>query len=605
VNAEVDDIHVLIVDPDVDEATLLEACLREGLEEPGLVVRHAASTAAARDAVEATEFDVLLLSLRAGDEGAFPFIAALRERSAPIPAVVLTGRTNANSGVRALRAGAFEVLVKPNLTPASLAATVRYAMQLEESRRKETAAERALRRAERQAEALVASSLDIVSIVDADGVVRFASPSVERLLGYPPERLVGRAVLGMVRAGDVPKVAAAFRRSIEEPAAAISVEYEVQHADGSVRRLESLATNLLADPAVAGLVVTSRDVTERHRAEDELRRLSAAVEQSVSIIFLTDPAGNITYINPSFTRTYGYTREEAVGANPRLLKSGRHSAALYQELWRTILSGESFRSEFVNRARDGRIVIVRISVGPIRDRSGAVTGFLAVQDDITDRSVMAERLRVAQKMEAVGHLAREVAHELESVISGLLEEIGAAEAQLPAGSPATALLASARGRARRGAGPGAAPSSAGDSAASDADRTCGWSRATRRSKRRFRPGPTPGRPGRNADGRPGQAAGGRSGSKAPAATKRRNSSSGTGLFMKYPWASSQPWKRRKEYCRFSSTPSATTFSPSPRDIPITVLTIAAADGSVQIPPTKPLSIFRRLSGNLRRYPSDE
>jgi PAS domain S-box-containing protein len=451
VSAEAEPTRVLIVDGDGDEAVLLETCLRDGLEEPDLVVRHVASTAAARDEIEAARYDVLLFSLRTGDEGAFPFLATLRERSAPIPAVVLTGRTNADSAVRALRAGAFEVLVKPSLTPTSLAATVRYAVQLEESRRKETAAEQALRRAERQAEALVASSLDIVSIVDADGVIRFSSPSVERLLGYLPAKIVGHEVFGMIRPADVAKVVEAFRRSIEDPAAAIAVEYAVRHADGSERHLESLATNLLRDPAVAGIVVTSRDVTERHRTEDELRRLSAAVEQSVSIIFLTDPAGSITYVNPSFTRAYGYSREEAVGANPRLLRSGRHSAAFYQELWGTIQGGGTFRSEILNRARDGRLVIVRISVGPIRDRTGAISGFLAVQDDITDQSVMAERLRVAQKMEAVGHLAREVAHELESVLSGLLAGIDEAAALLPGDSPVTPLLDAARERARRGA----------------------------------------------------------------------------------------------------------------------------------------------------------
>jgi len=451
VNAVAEDTNVLIVEDDGDEAILLEACLRDGLREPGLAVKRVASIGAAREEIDAARFDVLLLGLRGADEEAVSFLAALRERTAPIPAVVLTGRTNADAAVRALKAGAFEVLVKPSLTPASLAATVRYAMQLEESRRKESAAEEALRRAERQAEALVAASLDVVSIVDSGGVVRFASPSVERLLGYPPARIVGQEVLRMVRAADVPRVAAALRRAVDEPAAAVSVEYEVRHADGSVRRLESLATNLLADPAVAGLVVTSRDVTERHRAEDELRRLSAAVEQSVSIIFLTDPAGTITYVNPSFTRAYGWTREEAVGRSPRILRSGRHSDGFYRELWGTLNAGGTFRSEVLNRARDGRLVIVRSAVGPIRDRSGAISGFLAVQDDITDRSVMAERLRVAQKMEAVGHLAREVAEELESVFSGLLEGIDAAAARLPAGSPAAPHLAAAREKAGRGA----------------------------------------------------------------------------------------------------------------------------------------------------------
>ena len=218
------------------------------------------------------------------------------------------------------------------------------------------------------------------------------------------------------------------------------------------------STTSSRDPAVAGIVVTSRDVTERRRTEDELRRLSAAVEQSVSIIFLTDPAGTITYVNPSFTRAYGYTREEAVGANPRLLKSGRQSAAFYQDLWGTLQAGGAFCSEILNRARDGRLVIVRISVGPIRDRTGAISGFLAVQDDITDQSVMAERLRVAQKMEAVGHLAREVAHELQlGAIRPFLAGIDEAAALLPADSPVTSLLDAARDRARRGAKLGRAP----------------------------------------------------------------------------------------------------------------------------------------------------
>jgi PAS domain S-box-containing protein len=451
VSPETGATRVLIVDVDEDEATLVEAYLRDGLKEPGLVVKRVASPAAARAELEASPFDVLLLDLRPGDEEALPFLAALRERGPAIPSVVLTGRTNADAAVQALRAGAAEVLVKPAQTPSSLAATVRHAMQLEESRRKETATALALRRAERQAEALVAASLDIVSIIDAGGVVRFASPSVERLLGYTPERIVGVNVIELVPHADLARVAEAFRRCLADPATPIAVEYAVRHADGSVRRLESLGTNLLADAAIGGVVVASRDVTERHRAEDELRRLEAAVEQSVSIIFLTDSAGVISYVNPAFTRAYGYTRDEAVGATPRLIRSGRHSAGFYQELWRTVLAGENFRSELVNRARDGRLVIVRTSVGPIRDRNGNVTGFLAVQDDVTDRSVMAERLRVAQKMEAVGHLAREVACELEAVFSNVLERIDAAAARLPAGSPAGELLAAAHDEARRGA----------------------------------------------------------------------------------------------------------------------------------------------------------
>lgn len=443
--------RILVVDADADEALLVEGYLREGLAAPDLPVRRLQSVAEARIALAADAPDVLLLDVRAHDAEALGLLEEMRNEGSPVPAIVLTGRSNAEAALHAHRLGATEVLVKPSLTPASLAATVRFAMQLEESRRKEAETERALRRAERQAEALVASSLDIVTILDREGRILFTSPSTEKLLGHRVETLVTRNVLEIVCPEDAEAVRAALQRCLESPGTTVSVEFGVRRADGAIRQLESLTTNLLDDPGVLGLVVNSRDVTERHRSEDALRRLEAAVEQSASVIFLTDAGGTITYVNPAFTRTYGYTREEAVGANPRLLRSGRHDDAFYADLWAELAAGNTVKTEIWNRARDGRLVIVRASITPIRDRRSAVTGYLAVQDDITERNVLNERLRLAQKMEALGHLAREVAHELDAVLSGVLSGIDAAASRIPAGSPAEPLLAEARAAAVRGA----------------------------------------------------------------------------------------------------------------------------------------------------------
>ena len=444
--------RVLVVDVDEHEASLVEGYLRDGLLQPGLEVRHSRSADEARVALAAWPVDVLVVDLRLGDEEVPAFLDSLRERGLDVPAVVLTGRANAEAALAALRAGASDVLAKPNLTPASLAAAIRFAVQLQASKRKEEETKEALHRAERQAEALVVSSLDIVSILDGKGRLLFTSPSTERLLGHPVEAILGRRLQGLVRPEDLPAVEAAFERCLANPGTTVSVEFGVRHADGSARQLESLVRNLLADPGVSGLVVNTRDVTERHRSEDALRRLETAVEQSASIVFMTDVSGAITYVNPAFTRAYGYTREESLGANPRILKSDRHDATFYRNFWETLSAGHTLRSEVVNRAKDGRLVIARALVTPVRDRRGTVTGYLAVQDDVTERSLMAERLRLAQKMEALGHLAREVAHELDSVLSGVLAGLDAAAARLPEGSPATPLLAGAREAARRGAG---------------------------------------------------------------------------------------------------------------------------------------------------------
>ncbi len=442
--------RILVVDADADEALLVEEYLREGLQEPDLPVRRTQSAAEARVALAEDPPDVLLLDVRAHDPEALALLEEMRDTGSPVPAIVLTGRSNAEAALHAHRLGAAEVLVKPSLTSASLAATIRFATQLEQARRKEAETEQALRRAERQAEALVASSLDIVSILDGEGRILFTSPSTEKLLGYRVETLVTRSVLDVVCPEDAPAVREALQRCLESPGTTVSVEFGVRRADGAIRQLESLMTNLLEDPGVLGLVVNSRDVTERHRSEDALRRLEAAVEQSASIIFLTDTDGTISYVNPAFTRTYGYTREEVVGANPRILKSGRHDAAFYAEIWAELAAERTVKTEVWNRARDGRLVIIRTSIAPIRDRRGALTGYLAVQDDVTERNVMNERLRLAQKMEALGHLSREVAHELDGVLAGVLAGIDAAVTLLPEGSAAAPLLGEARAAAARG-----------------------------------------------------------------------------------------------------------------------------------------------------------
>lgn len=462
--------RILVVDADADEAALVEGYLRDGLGEPGLVVRHARSVAEARSALADDPPEVLLLSVRRTDDESFELLSALRAAGDPVPTIVLTGRSNAEAALQAHRLGASEVLVKPSLTPASLAGAIRFAMQLEVSKKKEAETERALWRAERQAEAIVASSLDIVSILDGEGRILFTSPSTEKLLGHRVEALVTRNVIDIVCPEDATAVREALRRCLESPGTTVSVEFGVRHADGSIRQLESLTTNLLDDPGVLGLVVNSRDVTDRHRNEDALRRLEAAVEQSASIIFLTDAAGTITYVNPAFTTTYGFSREEAVGANPRILKSDGHDAGFYKEFWETLSAGHMVKAEVRNKARDGRLVIVRASVAPVRDRRGAVTGYLAVQDDVTERTVMSERLRLAQKMEAVGHLAREVAHELDEVLDGVLAGIDATAARLPEGSDAAPLLAEARAAASRGSGLGRELLSFGRGAAVEPER---------------------------------------------------------------------------------------------------------------------------------------
>ena len=123
----------------------------------------------------------------------------------------------------------------------------------------------------------------------------------------------------------------------------------------------------------------------RKQVEGELRKLSLAVLCSPVSVIVTDRFGNIEFVNPRFTEVTGYGREEVIGKNPRILNSGRQTKQFYKTLWRTILSGGTWKGEFINRKKDGSEYIEQASIAPIKDEDDRITHFVAVKEDITDK----------------------------------------------------------------------------------------------------------------------------------------------------------------------------------------------------------------------------
>ena len=189
------------------------------------------------------------------------------------------------------------------------------------------------------------------------------------------------------------------------------------------------------DGQIVGTFGVSKDITAMKQAEGQLRQLSRAVEQSSASIVITDPAGNITYVNPKFTAITGYTFAEALGKNPRILKSGETPAAAYTELWQTITAGKEWHGEFHNRKKNGELYWELASISPIFDTDGRITHFLGIKEDITARKRMEEQLFQSQKMETVGKLAGGVAHEFNSILTAIIGQSELLIEDLPPGDP--------------------------------------------------------------------------------------------------------------------------------------------------------------------------
>jgi PAS domain S-box-containing protein len=173
----------------------------------------------------------------------------------------------------------------------------------------------------------------------------------------------------------------------------------------------------------ASLVRTIRNAVSLHQidqqrriAEEKLRKLYSAVEQSADMVLITDSLGAIEYVNPAFEKLTGYSRAEVIGQSPRILKSGEQGPEVYRTLWKTIQAGEVYRGVLVNRKKTGESFTAEKTITPVRDTAGRITHFISNDRDISERRRLEAALFQAQKMDAIGQLAGGVAHDFNNLL---------------------------------------------------------------------------------------------------------------------------------------------------------------------------------------------
>jgi len=155
---------------------------------------------------------------------------------------------------------------------------------------------------------------------------------------------------------------------------------------------------------------------QQKQSEEKTNRLATAVEQSEEAIVITDIEANIQYVNPSFERITGYSYEEAVGENPRLLQSGEHDSDFYKKIWEMVVEGRTWKGRLKNKRKDGTIYEEEASISPVRNKDGVIVNYVSVKRDVTELALMETQLRQAQKLESIGQLAAGIAHEINTPI---------------------------------------------------------------------------------------------------------------------------------------------------------------------------------------------
>ncbi len=195
------------------------------------------------------------------------------------PVIIWTSSQNEDTAVECMKAGASNYVIKEHIK--RLGPAVLHALEEKQLRLERHRAEVALRESEERFRLLVENSSDVITVLNADGTARYESPAHERILGYTPEEMIGQYPLALAHPDDLPRLSQALINGLQIPGYTVRIEYRIRHKDGSWREMEAIACNLVDDPAVAGIIVNSRDVTERKQAEEAVRRLNAELEQRV------------------------------------------------------------------------------------------------------------------------------------------------------------------------------------------------------------------------------------------------------------------------------------------------------------------------------------
>jgi PAS domain S-box-containing protein len=305
---------------------------------------------------------------------------------------------------------------------------------------------------------LVNTNPESVFLMDTTGIVLAANETVAQRLGRDVQEMIGADIFDLLP----PEVAAQRKAYVDEViASGKPVRFE-DIRDG--RYVDNYIYPMLAnDGKLTGLSYLGIDITEHKRVEQklnqysknleelveertkvleetniglqnemtgrkkieiELRKLSQAVEQSPAVIVITDRGGRIEYVNPMFEEHSGYTTQEALGVNPRILKSGVHSPEFYKNMWDILSSGQVWRGELCNKKKNGELYWEYASISPMRNESGENTHYVAVKEDITERKKIEEELKKAKQVAETANKAKSeflanMSHELRTPLNAI------------------------------------------------------------------------------------------------------------------------------------------------------------------------------------------
>jgi PAS domain S-box-containing protein len=375
-----DAVQILLLEDNSNDAELIqETLLKAAIPCNVTLVRNRSEFLAA---IERHRWNLILADYSLPDFDGLSALKHVVEKAPGTAFIFVSAIMGEDLAVETLKSGATDYVLKHRLE--RLGPCVRRALLETEEREKGRQAELNLRR-------LFETARDGILLLDGEtGTIVDANPAVESILGYGRDEMLGKKPWEAGPFRDITSCQDTFR-SLQEKEHVYCGDVSLQTQSGTRIHVELTGTACQAGEKKM-IELNMRDITERKKAQTENIRLAQAIEQAAEGVVITDVAGCIQYVNPAFTSMTGYSRQEAIGRNPRLLKSGKHDVGFYESLWGTIMAGNTWHGEITNQRKDGRLYTAEMTIAPVRDLAGAITNFISFKQDVTERRRASEDL---------------------------------------------------------------------------------------------------------------------------------------------------------------------------------------------------------------------
>ena len=282
-----------------------------------------------------------------------------------------------------------------------------------------------LQESEKKYRLLVENQTDMIVKCDGQGRFLFVSPSLCQAFGEDRQQMLKKRFYDLFPGSSQEKIAAAFKQAVSEPPHHNYMEGIALTKKGKKWQAWMNTAVFGDDGRLDSVIGVGRDVHDQKVAEEAIRKLSRAVDASPISVVITDRNGAIEYVNPKFCEITGYTRDEAMGRNPRILNSGTQPKEVFQNLWETISSGQEWHGIFCNKKKNGELYWESAALAPVSDEQGLITHYVAVKEDITERRRYEENLKAArQQAESAAHakslFLANMSHEIRTPLNAVI-----------------------------------------------------------------------------------------------------------------------------------------------------------------------------------------